>query len=135
MRAATEGDLESLRRQVSTHPGLPTARIQDGHGSKTLLHVVTDWPGFFSNGPDVVKLLLEAGADPNARTEGGTFLETPLQWAASSDDVEVAETLILGGAYIEAGGASIAGGTALDNAIGHGCWRVARLLSSGNRRS
>jgi ankyrin repeat protein len=94
------------------------------------LHVVTDWPGFFPNGPAVVKVLIAAGADPNARTEGAKNEEgeTPLQYAASNDDVEVAEALVLGGADIEARGGSIAGGTALENAIGYGCWRVARLL-------
>jgi uncharacterized protein len=77
-----------------------------------------------------VKLLIAAGADPNVRTEGAKNEEgeTPLQWAASNDDVEVAEALIVGGADIEARGGSIAGGTALENAIGYGCWRVARLL-------
>jgi hypothetical protein len=38
----------------------------------------------------------------------------------------VAEVLIDGGADIEAGFGSI--GTPLDNAIGYGCWHVARLL-------
>jgi hypothetical protein len=75
-------------------------------------------------------MLITAGADLNARTEGAKkeVGETPLQYAASSDDVEVAEALILGGADIEARGGSIAGGTALENAVGYGCWRVARLL-------
>jgi ankyrin repeat protein len=36
--------------------------------------------------------------------------------------------LIDGGADIEAPGASIAGGAPLDNAVGYGCWQVARLL-------
>jgi hypothetical protein len=128
IRAIKGGDLDSLQRMLAAHSGLSAARIKDNRGSKVLLHVVTDWPGFFPNGPSVVKMLISAGADPNARTEGGEFLETPLHWAASSDDVEVAEALILGGADLEAGGASIAGGTTLDNAVGYGCWRVARLL-------
>jgi ankyrin repeat protein len=127
-QAIKAGDLDSLQRTLAAHPGLASARIQDDRGSKTLLHVVTDWPGFFPNGPAVVKVLISAGSDPNARAEGGKFLETPLHWAASSDDVEVAEALITGGADIEAGGASIADGTTLDNAVGYGCWRVARLL-------
>jgi len=42
-------------------------------------------------------------------------------------DVEVAEALILGGRTSRPE-AIIAGGTALGNAIGYGCWRVARLL-------
>ena len=75
-------------------------------------------------------MLISDGADPNVRTGGARNEEgeTPLQYAASSDDVEVAEALLAGGADIEARGGSIAGGTALENAIGYGCWRVARLL-------
>ena len=132
--AIRAGDIDALQRVLAAHPGLAAAEIQDARGAKTPLHVVTDWPGFFPNGPAVVKALVLAGADPNARTQGGKFLETPLQWAASSDDVEVAEALIEARADIEAGGASIAGGTALDNAIGYGCWRVARLLLSRGAR-
>ena len=40
----------------------------------------------------------------------------------------MAVALINGGADIEAPDGSIAGGTPLDNAVGYGCWRVARLL-------
>jgi uncharacterized protein len=130
IRAIQVGDLDALQRMIAGHPGLSAARIKDNRGSKVLLHVVTDWPGFFPNGPAVVKLLMAAGADPNVRTEGAKSDqgETPLQWAASNDDVEVAEALITGGADLEVRGGSIAGGTALENAIGYGCWRVARLL-------
>ena len=130
IRAIKVGDLKEIQRMVTVHPGISAARIKDNRGSKVLLHVVTDWPGFFPNGPAVVKLLTAAGADPNVRTEGAKNEpgETPLQYAASSDDMEVAEALVVGGADIEARGGSIAGGTALENAIGYGCWRVARLL-------
>src|SRR6516162_5363038 len=134
IHAIQQGNLEFLQRTLAANPGIATARITGNRGgSKELLHVVTDWPGFFPNGPAVVKVLIAAGANPNARTEGRESQaepdgETPLQWAASNDDVEVAEVLVLGGADIEARGGSIAGGTALENAIGYGCWRVARLL-------
>ena len=123
------GDLQSLRQILAANPGISAARIKDKGGSKTPLHVVTDWPGFFPNGPTIVQALISAGADLNAPTEGaGDFRETPMHWAASNDDVEVAEALIDGGADLEVKGGSIAGGTALENAIGYGCWRVARLL-------
>jgi ankyrin repeat protein len=89
---------------------------------------VADWPGYFPNGPAVVRRLLAAGADPNGGADGFGRQETPLHWAASSDDVDVAEALIDGGADIEAPGGSIPGGTPLDNAVGYACWRVARLL-------
>lgn len=44
------GDLEALRRLLAEHPRLATARLGDddpGGMSRTLLHVVTDWPGHF----------------------------------------------------------------------------------------
>jgi uncharacterized protein len=100
------------------------------------LHLVTDWPGYFPNGPEIVRLLIGAGADPNALTSGrdspGPGDETPLHYAASSDDVDVAEALIEGGANVETPGGSI--GTPLDNAIGYGCWHVARLLVARGAR-
>jgi hypothetical protein len=36
--------------------------------ARTLLHVVTDWPGYLPNGPRTVERLLAAGADPDAAT-------------------------------------------------------------------
>src|SRR5262249_7824367 len=123
------GDVESLRKLLAERAGLAAVRIVDEKGgSGTALHAATDWPGFFANGPEVVATLIDAGADPNAAVEGSWHAETPLHWAASSDDVEVAKALIDGGADIEAPGASIAGGTPLDDAVGYGCWQVARLL-------
>jgi hypothetical protein len=73
----------------------------------------------------MAQLFLDAGADPNASSDG-EHGETPLHWAASSDDVDVAKVLIDGGADIEAADGSI--GTPLANAVGYGCWHVARLL-------
>ena len=129
IKAIRAGDLKALQQILTANPGVSAARIQDKRGSKTPLHVVTDWPGFFPKGPEMAQALISAGADLNAATEGaGDFRETPLHWAASNDDVEVAEALIDGGADLERKGGSIAGGTALENAIGYGCWRVARLL-------
>jgi ankyrin repeat protein len=61
-------------------------------------------------------------------TTGGERPETPLHWAASTDDLEPAIVLIDGGADLETPGGSI--GTPLDNAIGYGCWHVARLLAA-----
>jgi hypothetical protein len=49
-----------------------------------------------------------------------------LHYAASSDDTEVAEALIDAGAELEVPNGSI--GTPLANAVGYGCWSVARLL-------
>jgi uncharacterized protein len=123
------GDVESLTGLLREDPLLASARIVDQNGvARTPLHVAADWPGFFPRGPEIVSALIDAGADPNAPMEGSWHAETPLHWTASSDDVEVARTLIDRGADIEAPGASIAGGTPLDDAVGYGCWQVARLL-------
>jgi len=124
--AITTGDLTTLRRLLTDHPELASEHIERGTGTRTPLHIAADWPGYFPEAPASVRILLAAGADPSARTTGGDNPETPLHWAASSDDVEVAEELINGGADIEAPGGSI--GSPLDNAVGYGCWNVARLL-------
>jgi len=76
-------------------------------------------------------VLIAAGADPNVRDlRKGS--ETPLHWAASSDDVDVASALIDGGADLETPGGSI--GTPLGNAVGYACWDVARLLVARGAR-
>jgi uncharacterized protein len=131
VRAVRTGDVAAIQASLRDDPALASARLAGGDGgSGTLLHVVTDWPGYFPNGPRIARLLIDAGADPDARTQGRTGDtapgETPLHYAASSDDVDVAEALIDGGADIEAPDGSI--GTPLDNAVGYGCWHVARLL-------
>ena len=123
------GGVDTVGSLLREHAGLATARIRDAKGgTRSLLHVVTDWPGYFPGGPEIVRLLIDAGADPNAAVTGSRHAETPLHWAASSDDSDVAAALIDGGADVEAPGASIAGGPPLDDAVGYGCWNVARLL-------
>jgi len=123
--AIHSGDVEAVERIVADNPELARGPLGGPFKSRTALHVVADWPGYFPNGPQIVRVLIAAGADPNYRDpEPGS--ETPLHWAASSDDVDVAAALIDGGADIEIPDGSI--GTPLDNAIGYGCWHVARLL-------
>jgi uncharacterized protein len=123
------GDLGALRRLLSDRPELASVRMIGRKGPeggwRTPLHAAADWPGYFPAAPAAVSLLLEAGADPNDDS-GGDRSETPLHWAASTDDVDVAVALIDGGAALETAGGSI--GTPLDNAIGYACWHVARLL-------
>jgi uncharacterized protein len=125
--AIRAGDLARLRGLLDRDRSLASAWIRDRRGgARSTLHVATDWPGYFPNGPAVVRLLVEAGADPNATFSGDG--ETPLHWAASSDDADVADALLDTGADLERTGGSIAGGTPLDNAVGYGCWHVARRL-------
>jgi hypothetical protein len=85
-----------------------------------------------------VHVLIDARADPNALTTGGGSetpgpgSETALHYAASSDDVDVGAALLDRGADLEVPDGSI--GTPLDNAIGYGCWHVARLLAARGAR-
>ena len=136
--AVHAGDVEAIRRLLRGDPALATARLVGRRGGTgTPLHLVADWPGYFPNGPQVVRLLVDAGADPNALTtsqgaQAGPGSETPLHYAASSDDVDVAAALIDAGADIEVPDGSI--GTPLDNAVGYGCWQVARLLVTRGAR-
>src|SRR4051794_19882231 len=133
--AVRSGDLLTLRQLLADHPDRAAARIVGRDGcSRTPLHVATDWPGYFPEGPEVVRLLLAAGASPDAPVQGAAHTETPLHWAASSDDADVAAALIDGGADLEAPGASIGGGTPLDDAVGYGCWHTARLLVARGAR-
>ena len=136
VEAIQAGDVPALKRLLAENPGIATMRIGDdgAHGmSRTLLHVATDWPGHFPNGATTVAALIEAGAEVNARFRG-PHAETPLHWAASSNDVAVLDALIDGGADINAPGAVIGGGTPLADARGFRQWDAAyRLVQRGAR--
>ncbi|MBC7788599.1 MAG: ankyrin repeat domain-containing protein [Anaerolineae bacterium] len=136
VEAIRAGNVSALKRLLADNPGIATARVGDdepGGMSRTLLHVVTDWPGHFPNGAATVATLIEAGAEVNAQFRG-PHAETPLHWAASSNDVDVLDALIDGGADIEAPGAVIGGGTPLADARGFAQWEAAhRLVQRGAR--
>src|SRR5215472_7190015 len=130
------GDVQELNRLLKENPNLVTARIVEGSGcGRSLLHIVADWPGHFPNGARTVAALIAAGADPNPPFTGGRgHSETPLHWAASSDDVAVLDALLDGGADIEAPGAIFTGGTPMSDAVVFAQWNAAlRLLERGAR--
>jgi uncharacterized protein len=129
--AIRTGNHKAIGHLLSDDPRLARARIGVRGGTRTLLHVVTDWPGYFPEGPRTARLLIAAGAEVDAVTTPAPQ-ETPLHWAASSDDADVAEVLIDAGADIEKPDGSI--GTPLDNAVGYSCWNVARLLVARGAR-
>jgi uncharacterized protein len=134
-KAVQAGDLAALESLLAANPWLATARIGDAECYRTLLHAATDWPGNFPNGPAVVQRLVAAGADVNAHSQFSSHTETPLHWAASSDDVGVLDALLDAGADIEAPGAVLGGGTPLADACGFGNWAAARRLVERGART
>ena len=131
VQAIQSGDINALERLLGEHPELATSRPD---GQRTLLHVATDWPGHFPNNTAIVSLLIAHGADVNAPFVG-RHSETPLHWAASTDDVSVLDTLLDHGADIEAAGGVIAGGAPLADAVAFGQWNAARRLVERGARS
>lgn len=132
VQAIHDGDVAGLEQQLAADPELSQVRIVDRDGvSRTLLHVVTDWPGHFPNAARSVAALVAAGADVNAvvhHERSGGSAETALHWAASSDDVAVLDALLDGGADIEAPGAVFTGGSPMSDAVVFAQWRAARRL-------
>jgi ankyrin repeat protein len=131
------GDVDRLRGLLADDSGLARARLgtDDPNGmTRSLLHVATDWPGHFPNVAATIAALIAAGADVDARYSG-PHTETPLHWAASSDDVEALDALIDAGADIEAPGAVIADGTPLTDATAFGQWNTARRLVERGART
>ena len=117
---------------LAADPTLAAARIVDRQQVKrTLLHVLADWPGHYPNGAQTAAVLIRAGADVNAPVDPPTaegVAETPLHWAASSDDVVLLDALLDAGANIEAPGAIFTGGTAMSDAVVFAQWNAARRL-------
>jgi ankyrin repeat protein len=133
--AIRSGDAAALRELLHEHPELAAARIGDPRRRqwRTLLHLVTDWPGHVPQAAAKIAVLAAAGADVDARFSGA-HTETPLHWAASSGDLEALDALLDAGADIEAPGAVIGGGTPMADAVAFGQWEAARrLLARGAR--
>ena len=75
----------------------------------------------------MIELLVASGANVDERFVG-RHRETPLHWAASSDDVEAIDALVAAGADIEAGGGVLTDGGPLDDAVIFAQWAAARRL-------
>jgi len=128
-----QGDLASLKQLLNEHPALAAATIvrpgtvENREFSYPTLCAATDWPGHFPNVGESIRLLIAAGAEVHSHCSG-PHEETPLHWAASSDDLEALDALLDEGAHIDAHGAVIAGGTPLADAVAFGQWNAARRL-------
>ena len=132
------GDVDELRALLQECPWLANAWIDDTEPTGTarsLLHVLTDWPGHCPRGAETVAALVEAGAFVDVRFRGA-HSGTPLHWAASCDDVAVIDALLDAGADIDVSGAILGGGSPLADACGFKQWNAAhRLVERGARTS
>ena len=88
MRACTTGDTEAVRTLLAEEPALARERLT---GGTTGLHLAGPHP-------DVVRVLLAHGADPNARDGGDNA--TPLHFAAAQGNVDSVRLLLDAGADV-----------------------------------
>ena len=138
-RAIHTGDVAALRQLLSDDSSLANVRIVGVDGvARSLVHVATDWPGRFPNVAETLRALASAGADVNARMPphptDANCVETPLHWAASSNDVVAIDALLDLGADIEAAGAIFTGGAPLSDAVVFANWEAARRLVARGAR-
>jgi ankyrin repeat protein len=90
--ACAAGDAAALASLLAAEPGLASARTPQGG---TGLHLAVRHPG-------AVRVLLDRGADPNARDAGDNA--TPLHFAAAGGQVEVVRLLLDAGADVHGAG-------------------------------
>ena len=111
LEAANKGDAARVAHLLDEHPALIDQRgVLGGHsGLRTALH-------FAGHHRDVVKLLLDRGANPNIRDEGDDAM--PLHFAAERGDMDVVTLLV------EHGADTVGDGTMHElNALGWAiCW-------------
>jgi ankyrin repeat protein/uncharacterized glyoxalase superfamily protein PhnB len=89
--ACASGDVEAIRRCLATNPALVRATKPGAHyAGLTGLHVAAQ-----RGHAAAVRLLLDQGADPNAREAGDNTY--PLHWAAAHGSVDVVRMLLDGG--------------------------------------
>jgi len=91
-RACAAGDLDALRGLLKNDPTL--VRKRNAGGSTGLHHAVRH--------PDAVRLLIEHGADPNARNVGDNA--SPLHFAAANGVLESVRILLDAGADVHGAG-------------------------------
>jgi ankyrin repeat protein/catechol 2,3-dioxygenase-like lactoylglutathione lyase family enzyme len=92
MRACAAGDLETLRELLQRDPSLASERLA---GGTTGLHVAV-------RHSETVRLLIDHGADPNARDVGDNA--TPLHFAAAAGILESVRILLDAGADVHGNG-------------------------------
>jgi uncharacterized glyoxalase superfamily protein PhnB len=92
--ACASGDVETLTALIDADPALASAANPAApHGGWTLLHGAAQ-----AGQAEIARLLLERGADPNAREAGDNT--TPLHWAAAHGHLDIVRRLLDAGADV-----------------------------------
>ena len=115
--AASTGDLKTVKIELEKNPGLINSFSEDGFTALGLA-------SFFSR-TDVVKILLESGADPNIASNN-SFKVTPLHSACAISNYDIVEILIKNGANVNA--KQMQGVTPLHSAAHNGQTKIAKFL-------
>lgn len=92
MSAIRERDIEHVRRAITKNPWLVNFDRTEGYGSPLAMAAL-------SNQPDIIDLLIDSGADVNAK---GRWGGTPLHWAAWRGSADAVDALIHRGANVNA---------------------------------
>ena len=90
--ACHTGDIAAARAVLDAHPNVVNARHSSG---STGLHAALSWP-------ELVKLLIDRGADVNARDTGDNAL--PLHFAAGGASIDVVRMLLDAGSDVQGEG-------------------------------
>lgn len=97
--AAGNGDIARLTGILDAHPELVSERglLRNNTGRRTALHYAVG-----GSHEDVVRLLLDRGADPNVRDEGDNAI--PLCFACEKNDLAIVRLLVEYGADVNSTG-------------------------------
>ena len=118
IKAAKAGEVAAIARLLALDKGLINARDKDG---STPLHCAA-WKGH----AEVVKILLDAGAEVSARSRNEHYGDTALHAAAHGNQKDVVRILIARGADLNA--KNRIGRTPLGETEWHKATAAARLL-------
>jgi ankyrin repeat protein len=118
IKAAKKGDVVAVKQLLKLEPGLQDARDKDG---STPLHCAS-WKGHV----EVVKVLLDAGADINAKSQNDHYGDTALHAAAHGNQKDVVKVLIERGANLNS--KNKIGRTPLGETEWHNASAAAKLL-------
>jgi ankyrin repeat protein len=131
LAAAVLGDADAVREKLAGDPAAAVA-IDDERGWPPLLYACYSWwhridPGRAPGMAEVVRVLLGAGASPNANDGGRPSYRSALKGSVEVDNPDITEVLLDAGASPDQG-------QPIGEAVGHRNHRCLRLLLAHGAR-